>query len=107
MATKPSKSKKTAIKAKKEISLPLEKTNFIIIAAGIIVLIIGYLLMSGNTVDGFANTVIAPVLLVLGYCVIIPYGILKKTKKSATSGKLDEEKIPKTDEEISSNIKTK
>lgn len=108
MASKPTqKSKKTAIKAKKEISLPLEKTNFIIITAGIIVLIIGYILMSGNSVDGFTNTVLAPVLLVLGYCVIIPYGIIKKPKKTATSGKLEEENIPKTDEGVSSNIKTK
>lgn len=83
MASKPtSKSRKTSFKAKKEISLPLENTNFVIIGIGIAVLIIGYILMSANSVDGFTNTVIAPILLVLGYCIIIPYGILKKTKKN-------------------------
>src|SRR5205809_2279750 len=68
---------------KREFTFPLEKQNFMIIGLGIVVLIIGYILMSANSVDGFMPTVAAPVFLVLGYCVIIPYGILKKTKIDA------------------------
>lgn len=109
MASKPTlKSRKTTVKTKKEISLPLEKTNFVIISIGIIVLIIGYILMSANSVDGFSNTVIAPILLVLGYCIIIPYGILKKSKKSEHTAQESEENIPASGESpVSSNIKTK
>lgn len=108
MASKPtSKSRKTSVKAKKEITLPLEKTNFVIIGIGIAVLVIGYLLMSSNSVDGFTNTVIAPILLVLGYCVIIPYGILKKTKTVAALSHETEESASVSDETVSSNIKTK
>ncbi len=72
---------RTGGKTKKEISLPLEKENFIIISIGILFLIVGYIFMSENSVDGFLPTVAAPILLVLGYCVVIPYGIIKKPSK--------------------------
>lgn len=82
------KSKKTQIGKqkgpKREFSFPLEKENFMIIGLGILLLIIGYFLMSENSVDGFLPTVVAPILLVAGYCVVIPYGILKKPKSEIT-----------------------
>jgi uncharacterized protein with PQ loop repeat len=83
----PQKTKKSQPKAKKEISLPLEKENFVIISIGILFLIVGYIFMSENSVDGFLPTVIAPILLVLGYCVIIPYGIIKKPSRLKKVGK--------------------
>lgn len=105
MASKPkSKTKRTGPKGKKEITLPLEKTNFLIIVLGIVIIIIGYILMSENSVNGFLPTVISPILLVLGYCVIIPYGILKKPKKDTSRAA---ENGPESPESVSSNIKTK
>jgi hypothetical protein len=85
---------------KKEFSFPLEKENFIIIGIGILMLVIGYFLMSENSVDGFLPTVVSPILLVAGYCVVIPYGILKKSKT--------DKPIENTETEApgSSNIKT-
>ncbi len=66
---------------------PLEKQNFVILGIGLAVIVIGYLLMSTGisedaaTIDGTWNNPlavdIAPLLLVLGYCVIIPVGLLK------------------------------
>ncbi len=103
-----SKSKKTSSRAKKELSLPLEKTNFLIIGAGILVLIIGYILMSENSVNGFLPTVLSPILLVLGYCVIIPYGILKKPKKPESNiQQTDTETVTASPENVRTNIKTK
>ena len=98
------KSKKTQIgksKPKKEFSFPLEKENFMIIGLGILLLIIGYFLMAENSVDGFLPTVVAPILLVAGYCVVIPYGILKKPKSEIVS--VPAEGIQETE---TSNIKT-
>jgi hypothetical protein len=89
-------------KQKKEFSFPLEKENFTIIGLGIAVLIIGYILMSQNSVDGFLPTIIAPILLVAGYCVIIPYGILKKPKSQAAAVETE----ITADTTASSNIKT-
>lgn len=70
-------------KAKVEhLHIALTKTNFMIIASGILMIIIGYVFLSQNSVDGFLPTVVAPIFLVLGYCVIIPLGILFKDKSS-------------------------
>jgi len=63
------KTRKVQSKPKKEIIFPLEKENFIIIGIGVIFLVIGYIFMSENSVDGFLPTIAAPILLVLGYCV--------------------------------------
>lgn len=100
--TKSKKVQSTKIgkKSQKEFSFPLEKDNFMIIGLGIVVLIIGYVLMSQNSVDGFMPTIVAPILLVAGYCVIIPYGILKKAKSQTA---VVEEEITA---ETSSNVKT-
>jgi len=68
--------------------------NYTIITAGIVIIILGYLLMNENSVSGFLPTVIAPVLLVFGYCVVIPIGILYKGKE-----------INETEEVIKDNIK--
>jgi hypothetical protein len=66
---------------------PLERKNLIIIGIGIATILLGYILMSlgiGDEpayVDGKWNNVlsvsIAPLILVIGYCVIIPYGIYR------------------------------
>lgn len=93
-------SSKIGKKSHKEFSFPLEKENFMIIGLGIAVLIIGYVLMSQNSVDGFMPTIVAPILLVLGYCVIIPYGILKKAKSQSETAETE------ITAEASSNIKT-
>jgi hypothetical protein len=70
--------------------IPLTSTNLIILAAGIAVIIIGYLLMSSGIADdplhndGVWNNAsavtIAPILLGLGYCVIIPFALLYRRK---------------------------
>jgi membrane protein CcdC involved in cytochrome C biogenesis len=108
-----SKGKKTqgtrAAKQKREITFPLEKENFMFIGLGILVVIIGYFLMAGNSVDGFLPTVLSPIFLVLGYCVIIPFGILKKTKsdnKAAITETSAQATVSTVSSNVSSNIKT-
>ena len=86
---------------KREFSFPLEKENFMIIGLGVALLIVGYFLMSENSVDGFLPTVVAPILLVAGYCVVIPYGILKKPKSEMIAAAAET-----TPEAETSNIKT-
>lgn len=80
---KPIKSKKPQ---RKEITFPLDRSNIMIIGAGILLLIIGYIFMAENSVDGFLPTTVAPILLVLGYCVVIPYGIIRKPKQRREEG---------------------
>lgn len=111
MAKPVTKAKKTAGKSKKEMYFPFGKENFIIIGIGIVVLIIGYFFLSQSPADGTGPMVIAPVLLVLGYCVIIPYGILKKPKSEEKTAEETEAAPVQTAavsnaSNISSNIKT-
>jgi ABC-type molybdate transport system permease subunit len=58
--------------------LPLSKPNFVIIGIGVATVFAGYAAMLEGSVEGFLPLVLAPILLVLGYCVIIPFGILYK-----------------------------
>lgn len=56
--------------------LPLGKENFMILGAGILVIVAGYIAMLEGSVEGFLPLVLSPILLVAGYCVIIPVGIM-------------------------------
>ncbi len=104
------KTRKSPSRQKKEITFPFEKQNFVIIGAGIVVLIIGYFLMSQDSVDGFLPTVVAPIVLIIGYCVIIPYGILKKPAKPAETNTAADQQTVQANVSAagasSSNIKT-
>jgi hypothetical protein len=105
--TKSKKSQSSRLgKQKKEFSFPLEKENFMIIAAGVVLLIIGYVLMAQNSVDGFVPTVISPILLVIGYCIVIPYGILKRPKSAAAEAEQSVQAEETSKNPVSSNIKT-
>jgi hypothetical protein len=69
---------------------PLNKKNLQILGIGIIVILIGFGLMATGITDDAAvpdgtwnnpfAVSVAPILLLIGYCVIIPYGILKYFK---------------------------
>lgn len=74
-------------RSKADDSLPFDRENYIILGIGLLVIVLGYVALSGNTVEGFSQLTLAPILLVLGYCVIIPVGILyrKREKPAATN----------------------
>jgi hypothetical protein len=76
---------KAGKKSKADGVFPLERENYIIIAVGLLFIVLGYVALSGNSVDGFSQLTIAPLLLLVGYCVIIPIGILYKPKKKSSS----------------------
>jgi len=62
-------------------SLPFAKKNYQILGIGLLTIILGYVALSQQPWDGTMPLVVAPILLVLGYCVIIPFGILYRQKK--------------------------
>jgi len=66
---------KPAPKIKAETGPIFGKRNYILFAAGLLVIIAGFIFL------GTGDTVFAPILLVLGYCVIIPIAIIIKDKK--------------------------
>ncbi len=60
-------------------TLPFTKMNYYIFGAGLVAIILGYFTLSQGSIT------LAPVLLVLGYCVIIPIAILYRGKESSSS----------------------
>ena len=86
-------------KAKKAIEWksPLTKKNYQILGIGLGVILLGFILMATGITEkpavpdgkwnNFFAVNVAPILLLIGYCVIIPYGIMKffrnKTQEKA------------------------
>jgi general stress protein CsbA len=62
-------------------ALPFSSENYIIFGIGIFLIIIGYLALSKGPWDSFWSLTLAPILLVIGYCVAIPLAILYRKKK--------------------------
>jgi len=63
-----------------EAELP-QTINYMILVAGIVTVLIGYLVMSTGDATSSSAITIAPIILVLGYCVLIPLGIIYKKKQ--------------------------
>jgi hypothetical protein len=66
-------------------TLPFKKTNYQIIGMGLLFIILGYIALSQSPWDGFLPLVVAPILLILGYCILIPLGILYRPKEEQQS----------------------
>jgi hypothetical protein len=64
--------------------LSLEPMNYKIILAGVLVIVLGYFALGTSPWDGFMALTVAPILLVTGYCVVIPFGIIYRKKKTET-----------------------
>ena len=57
------------------------KTNWLVLGIGLMAIIIGFVALAAGSIT------LAPILLVLGYCVLIPVGIMiGKEKKGDTQG---------------------
>ena len=69
----------------KTAAIPFTKDNYRLFGIGLLVVILGYIALSKGPWDSFWSLTLAPILLVIGYCVIFPVAILyrKKEKKPA------------------------
>ena len=72
------RAKPTLSKAKGE-TLPFTRRNYYILLAGLAAIILGYISL------GMGSITLAPILLVLGYCVIVPVAILYRGGDTAPS----------------------
>ena len=62
--------------------MPLKPINYIIIAAGALLIIVTYIILATNdTVYGFIPLDLVPILLFIGYIVVVPIGIMYRGKK--------------------------
>ena len=56
--------------------LPFTRKNWSLALAGLAVIALGYVFLRIPPAEGFLSLTLAPVLLVVGYCVLIPMAIL-------------------------------
>jgi len=74
-----------AYKPREKSILPFTKRNYVLFAIGFFIIVLGYITL------GYGSITLAPILLVLGYCVIIPIAIIinggkQKPKEQAEKG---------------------
>lgn len=62
----------------KEPIWPFNKFNYLIFGIGVLTIMLGYLLMSTGKVDSFQSIRLSPLLLFIGYVVLIPLSIFLK-----------------------------
>jgi pilus assembly protein TadC len=80
---KKTKETKKILKKKRigEIALPFTKENYFLLVVGVFIIALGYILMElGGAYDSL-SLVIAPIILVIGYCIIIPFAIFYKKRE--------------------------
>ena len=59
------------------------KINYQFFGIGLLVIIFGYIIMAMGDTESFQSVKLSPVILIIGYCVIIPAAILVKPKNKA------------------------
>ncbi|MFQ6675330.1 MAG: DUF3098 domain-containing protein [Fidelibacterota bacterium] len=62
------------------------RRNYLLFGMGVLIIILGYVIMATGDVNSFQALTLAPILLFLGYLVIIPASLLYRDK-SAPQGK--------------------
>jgi len=65
-------------------ALSFTKINYLLFAIGIAVIIIGYICMATGETYSFRSLTVAPIILLVGYLIIIPLAILYRKKEEKT-----------------------
>ncbi len=58
------------------------KINYLFFAIGLVVILLGYILMATGETESIQSIKISPIILIIGYCILIPLAILIKPKNS-------------------------
>jgi hypothetical protein len=75
--------RKPAIDPVKQFQMPFEKENIVWIIAGVATITLGYVIMRFSDPMGFMALSVAPIILLLGYCVVLPWGIMHGARQYA------------------------
>jgi len=57
------------------------KLNYILFSVGLALVIFGYIFMASGDVDSFQSLTLAPIMLFLGYIVVIPVSLVYRDKR--------------------------
>jgi uncharacterized membrane protein HdeD (DUF308 family) len=76
------KSRKGSIrKVRKRPGLEFGSKNYQLFGIGLLVIILGYVFMTKGPANSFWSLTLSPILLVIGYCLLIPAALLYRPKK--------------------------
>ena len=70
------------------------KKNYVLFGIGVLVIVVGYMVMAAGEVNSFQALTLAPIMLFLGYVVVIPVALIyrdKSTRKPAGSAEQAQE----------------
>lgn len=74
------KKKKHIARGKQALEWPLDRSNYLLFGFGLLVLVLGYFFLAQGPWDSFWSRTLAPIVLVIGYCVLIPVALLYEKK---------------------------
>ena len=60
--------------------------NIVIISLGVLTIVVGFIFLGKAPVDGFQTLTLAPILLTIGYVVLLPIGIVLGGSNKQTKG---------------------
>lgn len=75
------KTQKKAVKERLGLQFPWRQENYLLLLLGVVVIVLGFIFLSIGPVNSFWSMNMAPILLVLGYCVIVPVAILYRKRE--------------------------
>ncbi len=73
--------KRSQRKTRGAAAVPYSRVNYLLFGVAILTLLIGYWALAQPPVDGMLTMTVAPILLVIGYCVLIPLAIMFSASK--------------------------
>ncbi len=83
-----SKVKKNVKSTKRILSSPFSiywnKNNYIFLIVGLITVLVGYLLLSYDSWNNTTSLILSPIVLMIGYFVLLPLAIFNKKRTSKT-----------------------
>ena len=62
-------------------SWSFNKTNYLLLLSGILLIILGYIIMAYGEVNSFQSLTLAPIILFFGYIILIPSALIYKGSK--------------------------
>ena len=65
-------------KEKVNFQWPYKRKNYVLFGIGVFVIILGYLIMYLGEVNSFQSLTLSPIILLIGYLIIIPYALLHR-----------------------------
>lgn len=78
--TNPSKIQVKKLQSKKS-TLPFTSENYYLFFAGLATIVIGYLCMASGPAYGFVSLTVSPIILCIGYLVLIPLALIYRKKQ--------------------------